>query len=137
MPVSPLCQTWNDEGECKSCFDGYKLVIGICALETKEDAIANDLKDPNCFAYVNGTCEECAHRFYFNKERICTTVHPDCRSWDKLTGACTSCFDGFYLSGRNCLSSTGSKISLTTVIPTTLNNSTFVEIENCAEYNGS
>lgn len=81
VPVNPLCLTSNDEGDCLSCFEGYKLVIGVCAIETDLDLVSK-IKDPNCFTYVNETCAECAFRFYFNKEGICTTVHPDCQTWD-------------------------------------------------------
>ena len=134
--MSPLCLTWNDEGDCLSCFEGYKLISGICAIETDADLIGQ-IKDPNCFSYENDTCVACAYRFYFNREGICTTVHPDCKTWENETGACTSCFDGFELRESKCLSLTGSKIKLSSFAPAPPStDTTFVEIPNCAEYNG-
>lgn len=77
VPVSPLCKTWNNQGECLSCFDGYGLINGMCFIPT-----VIDNKDPNCFIYVNGVCQNCSYRFYFNSDRVCTIVHPDCKTWN-------------------------------------------------------
>lgn len=43
VSVSPLCKSWNAQGECLSCFKGYKVSEGKCILDSIKKV------DPNCF----------------------------------------------------------------------------------------
>ena len=43
------------------------------------------------------TCLECSNRFFKDADGICQPVSDACKTYDKGTGACTSCYDGFLL----------------------------------------
>ena len=106
VPVNPLCKSWNNKGECLTCFDGYDLIQVSCNVKIFSSSIIVSSfissTDPNCFASENGVCKKCSFRFYFNKDGICTVVHPECKTWDDNNGNCLSCFDGFQLQSTMC-----------------------------------
>ena len=49
------------------------------------------------------TCIECSNRFYKDGSGICQPVSTACNNYDKATGACTSCYEGFLLIEVICI----------------------------------
>ena len=49
------------------------------------------------------TCIECSNRFYKDGSGICQPVSTSCNNYDKATGACTSCYEGFLLIEVICI----------------------------------
>ena len=48
-------------------------------------------------------CVECSTRYYLDSNAICQPVNPNCKDYNKNTGACTSCYPGFGLLEDTCL----------------------------------
>lgn len=56
--------------------------------------------DANCRKYSDDqkSCLECSNRFYLNKAtKLCSMVNPQCQTYDKESGSCTSCYKGYVL----------------------------------------
>ena len=80
---------------------------------TCEKDTTNLWNDANCFIFsAQGKCTQCAYKYVFNNQGLCTLVSPDCKTWDQA-GACLSCFDGFVLNIDLC-----TKLVLSAPIPT-------------------
>ncbi len=48
-------------------------------------------------------CLECSKRYYLDSKGICQPVSDSCNTYDKISGACTSCYDGFILLEIVCV----------------------------------
>lgn len=103
QPVNPQCRTFNSiSGACQSCYAGFTLVENTCLLSTAVGL--SQVSDVNCFRFENGRCQECAERFFFNANRVCEQVDPNCKDFNRTNGFCTECFTGFQLNNRGqCL----------------------------------
>ena len=99
VPQSDLCKLFDKSGHCLDCYKGYNLVSGKCVL-----APIRDVADSGCgvWDWDSQVCKQCSNRWVFNTQNKCVPVNDNCQQWDK-TGACTSCFAGYVLQGRNCV----------------------------------
>lgn len=96
--VDPLCKTYNHtNGECRSCFDGFKLDSYRCVVDSQA------LDDSNCARWVDGECVECSQGAFLNYDKKCELVSNDCRSYDHYNGDCLSCYEGYQLKGGKCV----------------------------------
>ena len=96
-PVNPLCKGYDSlSGNCTTCYPGYSVSNGLCVVSADED------KFPNCKSVENETCKECYNRYYLS-ETGCKEVNPLCKGYDLNTGACTSCYPGYKISGSQCV----------------------------------
>ena len=97
-PVDPLCKTYDlINGNCLTCYQSY-IIEGIKCVQDTE----NTSNDPNCASWLEGVCVSCAPSTYIGSTGLCEQVSIDCNTYDKISGACTSCYAGFGLVGRNC-----------------------------------
>lgn len=103
QPVSTLCSTWDAvSGGCTSCYQGYQLQGSNC-IQSAPPSVGSGAG--NCTSYgANGLCSQCSYGFYL-VSGYCNLVNPLCSTWDPNTGACTSCFQGYTLSGTTCTQS--------------------------------
>lgn len=109
-PVSDDCREWQADGNCTSCYYGYNAVDGVCTLA--EDSSVSDTKsNPYCASWKKSVCDSCAERSYFNSNGICTLVNDHCKTWDRLTGDCLTCFDGYDLNNGSCVFSPSNNAS--------------------------
>lgn len=105
MPVSILCQDYNIvSGVCTSCFPGYKLSNGDCALTTASNS------DVNCKTTNSNGCAEC-YSGYYAKVGKCEKLNILCQTSNNQTGACTSCYQGYALSNRDCVLGTSADVN--------------------------
>jgi hypothetical protein len=77
IAADPLCLASNwQNGVCLSCYSGYSLQNGRCVV------IPPNLNHININKYCsiwNGTiCSQCAQNSYFDNNRICIPVNPNC-----------------------------------------------------------
>ena len=72
-----------------------------------------------------GNCSACSKNSYLAEYGICVAVNVRCEEYSKLTGVCTGCYEGYQLTGGDCVvkNSVGSR------------NSGF-KIEGCAREQG-
>ena len=55
-----------------------------------------------CLRYDGPSCVLCAYRYYINAG-ICIKVEDTCLDYDRTTGVCQDCYEGYYLnSSKNC-----------------------------------
>ena len=100
QPVSDLCSTWNSNGECVSCYNGYIVNQGACIVNPN---IFKPSTDSLCATWQNQVCITCAPRSYFNANGVCTPVSDNCATWDSLDGVCLTCYNGYSLANGQCL----------------------------------
>jgi len=99
VPVSAFCKTYdNTNGNCLTCYKGYELASGSCALST-----SNPPSDPGCadWNWDAQTCLTCA-KFWVLREGKCVSVSPYCNTYSDANGECTSCFKGYRLNSGVC-----------------------------------
>ena len=144
--VSDQCNTWDLNGACTTCYNGYALVGIDCVIgqssqgtratttstTTSISASTAVTTIANCAqASTDGlSCIKCSYRFYFNaKSKSCDKVSDQCKDWSSINGACTQCYDGYILNGADCL------LNATVYLPTPAGSSIkYVELApNCAE----
>lgn len=95
--VSPLCREYNpSNGACTSCYPGYTVNGTTCVV----GSVNNDV---NCRTFQNDVCTACYNGFFLNANGLCAQVSPLCRTFNNATGACTSCYPGYEISGDNCV----------------------------------
>ena len=98
VPVNPLCNNYNQAGECTSCYSGYTVSGGQCIITLA--------RDPNCRTPVGNGCQACyAGYFYSSSAGLCKLLNPLCKTSNSSTGACTSCYPGYNLDNNsgNCV----------------------------------
>lgn len=99
LPVNNSCHTYDStNGNCLSCFKGYSLVNSTCVRAA--DKPVTDAGCAK-WVWDNDTCLECSPYWYF-KGGICTQVSPYCKTYDPATGACLSCYSGYSLLNGAC-----------------------------------
>lgn len=100
--VNPLCKTFDStNGACTSCYAGYNLNNGDCAAapQTQDNSAP---ADKLCAQWVGTVCQKCSVGSVF-RQGVCVQVDPQCKTYDNTTGACLSCYAGYYLSQGQCL----------------------------------
>lgn len=86
VAVNEQCKTWDEStAACTSCYDGWTLSNGACTVGGGENPPSSDCGFKQ--VKVNGECKE---------------VSDQCKTWDAVSGDCTSCFDGWTLSNGAC-----------------------------------
>ena len=98
-PVSDLCKTSDPNGNCLSCYDGYRINVGNC-----EADVVKKPSDLGCgkWDWSNQVCVACSNGFVFNKANVCTPISDLCKTYS-TTGACASCFKGYNLIDEECV----------------------------------
>lgn len=101
IPVSDLCKTNTEVGECSSCYYGYDLVNGDCLYSPSNNAKPSD---GGCKTWSNkdNMCVECSLKWVFNENGNCVPVSDQCREHNEK-GLCTSCFLGYDIKDGACL----------------------------------
>lgn len=125
-PPDPGCTSWIGD-VCFSCLNGWTLYDGICVIANPNCRVRDTAFPFNCIACfpgytlsgiacvptpVNnplcavfdsfGGCLVCSFRSIKNSVGVCILVNPLCNTWD-ANGFCTSCYQGYSLSGTNCV----------------------------------
>jgi hypothetical protein len=59
-------------------------------------------RDPLCRTFKKNVCIECSYRSYFDVNRRCQQVNPQCNTFTS-DGQCTTCYDGYSLSKGSCI----------------------------------
>ena len=103
--LDPLCKTHNlQNGGCESCYPGYQLdenarcVTGGSSGKNNQ----NVQRDPYCVKYENQNCIRCANGYYLTKNSECEQVNPLCKTSERLSGDCLSCYSGYVLADGGC-----------------------------------
>jgi hypothetical protein len=92
--VDTFCQNFNTaEGVCESCYQGYTVYNGSCALAKK---------DVGCALWNGASCVQCSQRWYFNAAKVCVPVSDLCYTWN-TDGSCDSCYGGYVVSDGKCI----------------------------------
>ncbi len=100
--ISDDCREWNTEtGECTSCYKGYALANGACALDSSVPAAVTN--NPHCKTWKDSECQECANRAFFDANRVCQLVNDQCWTWDPQDGLCLTCYKGYDLQNGGCV----------------------------------
>lgn len=96
--INPLCATYNViNGQCLTCYNGYSLNLGSCVLTTSSNL------DSNCALFSNNICINCSKGFIFNSQGACSLINPLCKTYNQISGACLTCYNGYSLSGNTCI----------------------------------
>ena len=103
VPVSDLCATADQNGQCLSCYKGYDLVKGVCQLSASNTAKPSDL-GCQTWDWNNQVCLACSSNWVL-VNKVCVPVSDQCAAHD-ASGACTSCFKGYDLVKGVCELST-------------------------------
>lgn len=56
-PISDQCYTWNDDGNCLTCYGGYVLSNGVCVINPSPFSSANNVL---CATWSGESCIACA-----------------------------------------------------------------------------
>lgn len=93
--IDSLCSKFNyNTLKCVSCYLGYILINDKCQTIPKMNPLFN------CASISqDNRCLACYFGFYLS-EGECKIVDPLCRTFDRRTGACTSCYGGYFLLKR-------------------------------------
>ncbi len=115
VPADPVCKTFDkNNGNCLTCYDSY-IISGTTCVKT-----TLSLSDPNCAEFFQGLCLKCSTGFIFMDNGLCGLVNSNCKTYNNITGQCTSCYVGYQVSGGICV------------------NGTAVALDpNCAAFNGN
>ena len=115
MPADPVCKTFNaTNGNCLTCYDSFVISGPTCVKGTAA------LSDPNCAQFYQGVCLKCSTGFIFMDNGLCGLVNSNCKTFNNITGQCTSCYQGYQVSNGLCV------------------NGTAVALDpNCAAFNGN
>jgi hypothetical protein len=92
--VSPSCKTFNpSNGACTSCFPGFDVQIdGTCQIGKAIATIANCNQMDS-----NGNCLKCSFGYYFNQNKQCIQIDPNCKDYNQTSYKCVGCYPGFAL----------------------------------------
>lgn len=79
--VPSLCSKFNRaEGVCLDCYQGYKVIKGVCKL--------NSEADNGCTKWGgNNVCIKCSRGWWMNNG-VCNKVSDQCQTWDSSNGQC-------------------------------------------------
>lgn len=95
--VNPLCNAFDAQGNCVTCFSGYLVENGLCVLAP---LVVNAHLPNLCLRFENNACTLCAKRAYL-KDFACVEVNPLCHTFDN-EGRCESCYIGYILQNGQC-----------------------------------
>jgi hypothetical protein len=98
---NPLCKTSDQaSGNCLTCYPGYSVVAGNCTLSSSSTTSL----DPNCKGTnQNGVCNGCYSGYFLTPGMNCQKTDPLCKTLTAAFSACASCYDGYSLSGAQCV----------------------------------
>lgn len=82
---------------CTNCYTGYQIIDGKCYLQRAKVEEDWALGNPLCASWVNKKCVKCSPQSYFNFDKVCVMVNPDCKTYMQSNGNCLSCFSGYEL----------------------------------------
>lgn len=124
FPQYPYCFDY-DSGQCWACVSGFllNLVINKCVpyvkpaapnlapSESTKNEAATSTKtksspSDNCNIFLEdaGVCQECLRNYFLNKDtQLCENVDPLCRTYDKDTGECLTCYAKYELKTGKCV----------------------------------
>ena len=104
--IDVFCKTFDYTNNiCTACYMGFSLINGSCIVSN-----STSVADPNCRSFnKDNVCLNCSNGYYFNQEKVCTQVNPNCKTFDYSTLLCTQCYNGFELSSGNCVTSNSTK----------------------------
>lgn len=96
VPVNPLCNAYNSNGACLTCYPGYVINGANCIVARQQD--------PYCRSYSQGgMCVGCYTGYYFNQQiSACQPLNPLCKTSNQVDGTCLSCFPGYTLNAGIC-----------------------------------
>lgn len=97
-PVNPNCSSSSMLGQCLSCYTGYLLRSNNCVIDNTTINVGNAL----CSKWSGLNCQECSTRSY-SMNGICTAVNTLCNTWDRTSGRCLTCYNGYILNGITCI----------------------------------
>jgi proprotein convertase subtilisin/kexin type 5 len=93
--IDSLCSKFNYTSlKCMSCYLGYILINDKCQTIPKANPLYNCAK-----ISPENKCLTCYFGFYLSGGE-CKIVDPLCRTFDSGSGACTSCYSGYFLLRR-------------------------------------
>lgn len=96
-----LCKTSNNvTGQCLSCYDGYTLVNANCIIPSQ---VVTNNTDPYCIKIQGSICLQCANGYFLGSNGVCQQVNPLCKGYNQTSGACISCYTGYFLQGVTCV----------------------------------
>ena len=65
---------------------------------------ADQQVNPGCLRTDgNQNCLECSARFFSNAQGKCVPVSDYCRTWNKDSGVCLTCYTGYVISEGQCV----------------------------------
>jgi hypothetical protein len=97
--VSSQCKTYDNFGNCLTCYTGYNNQNGQCVL-----APQNGPNDLGCaqWDWNNQICLRCSKGWVFNSNNVCQVVSNQCKAFDN-SGRCTDCYKGYNLQNGQCV----------------------------------
>ena len=103
--VDPNCKE-VDGNVCLSCYNGYTLDDNVCVKSTVEETA-----DALCAEWLGEICAKCSEGTFMGENGKCNVVSPLCKTFDEMTGACLSCYQGFNIEGTACVESAAKEVS--------------------------
>ena len=70
---------------------------------SNDTCVIGTSSDVNCRTYQGAICSVCFTNFFVSTDGRCKQVSPLCKNFSQTTGGCTSCYQGYELSGDNCV----------------------------------
>lgn len=102
VPVSDQCRTFDQQGQCLSCYQGYDLAKGACIVSASNTARPSDL-GCSLWDWNQKVCLTCSKWWVRNANtNACVPVSDLCKDYDTTTGGCVSCYQGFNLNKGVC-----------------------------------
>ena len=102
VPVSDLCSTWDAAtGVCLTCYYGSIVQDGQCVVNTDTSVVPES--NLLCKIWSGEVCSECSERSFFNADGLCVAVSANCNTFDRASGACLTCFQGYDLQDGQCI----------------------------------
>ncbi len=87
--VNPLCDEYDANGNCISCWPGYAVDNGNCVMKALPTP-------PNCNKINSqGVCLVCSSDSYMDANRNCVQKDPNCKSYTNDNTGCINCYPGF------------------------------------------
>jgi hypothetical protein len=94
--VPKECLTYNSNGDCLSCAQGYNLFQIWCLGRLNQT-------DPNCnIKDINNYCTTCQPQFYQSQGR-CYPVNTQCKTSNNIGGDCLTCYSGYIVINGACI----------------------------------
>ena len=59
--------------------------------------------NPLCATWNEAVCLACANRTFFDQNLICQPVSDFCQTWDRQSGNCLTCYDGYRINNNQCI----------------------------------